>query len=81
MKKIIAILFLLSLAGCDDPKEARKTLIKAGYEPVQVGGYSFWMCGKDDTFATKFTAINPKGQIVTGVVCSNLFEKGSTIRF
>ncbi len=59
---------------------ARKALRDAGLKPVKVGGYSFFACGKDDTFSTQFTATNAQGQTVTGTVCSG-WLKGKTVRF
>ena len=37
-------------------------------------------CSEDDTFSTKFSATNAKGERVGGAVCSG-WLKGSTIRF
>ena len=80
MKRFLTIAIMIFLAGCTDERAATKALADAGLTPVKVGGYSFFSCGKDDTFATEFTAKNAKGQIVTGTVCSG-WLKGKTIRF
>jgi hypothetical protein len=79
--RAFAVAALMLLTGCDDPKTARHALDNAGYSDIQVGGYDFFMCGKDDDFATKFTARNPAGRLVSGAVCSSWFGKGATIRF
>jgi len=78
----VAVLFaaVLAMGGCSDPKTARKALDSAGFTEIQTGGYDFFECGKDDSFATSFTAKNPNGKTVTGTVCSGWF-KGATIRF
>ena len=70
----------LALAACDDTKTARRALEDAGYTDITVGGYASWYCGRDDDFATKFTARNPAGRLVSGAVCSG-WAKGATIRF
>lgn len=84
MKKIIAVLvaifMMFTLTACDNPQEARRTLVNAGFKDIQAGGYDLFACGKDDFFSTRFTATNPSGVKVNGVVCSGFF-KGSTIRF
>ena len=80
MKKAIAILLLLGLAACTDPRAAQKALDDMGFSDVQAGGYDFFTCGDDYTFHTKFTAKNPKGKTVTGVVCSG-WLKGSSVKF
>jgi hypothetical protein len=67
-------------AGCSDPKTAKKTLENSGYTNIELGGYSFFGCSDGDRFSTKFTATNPNGVTVSGVVCSGWF-KGGTIRF
>jgi hypothetical protein len=78
--KTIAILFAaIALSGCSSANDANKALVGAGYTQIQTHGYSFFGCGQDDTFATKFTAKGPSGVQVEGVVCSS-FTKGSTIR-
>lgn len=71
---------VLSMSACTDKKTARKTLDNAGYSDVEVGGYGFFACGRDDSFSTKFKARNPVGKEVSGVVCNGWFKSG-TIRF
>lgn len=41
---------------------------------------SFFGCGKEDVYRTKFSAVNEKGEKVDGIVCKGIF-KGSTIRY
>jgi hypothetical protein len=77
---IAALLIVSVLAGCDDPSTARSALQDAGMHDIVAGGWDFWGCGKDDVFATKFSAVNPGGRSVHGVVCSGWF-KGATVRF
>lgn len=74
------IIALLAGTGCTNPEDARRTLESAGYSEIETGGYDFFACGKDDTYATKFTAKNPAGRTTSGTVCSGLLFKSSTIR-
>ena len=67
-------------AGCTDEPATYRTLEAAGFSHIQIDGYAFWGCGEDDNFYTKFTATNPNGKRVSGIVCSGL-TKGATIRF
>lgn len=71
----------LLLAACTDEPRALHALSDASLTPVSVGGYSWFGCGKDDQYATKFIATNANGKRVTGVVCAGFWFKGQTIRF
>lgn len=73
-------LLVLLLLGCTDPEASTRALRAAGYTDVQLGDYVWFACGKDDDFATAFTAKNPHGDPVFGVVCCGLF-KSCTVRF
>lgn len=79
-KLTIAALLVLSLTACVSHDDAQRALKSAGMTNIQTGGYGWFACSEDDTFATKFTATNPNGQRVSGVVCS-AWLKGSTIRY
>lgn len=78
MKKIIVL--LLVLVGCTADEEATRTLHNSGFTDVQTTGYLPFKCAKDDYFSTGFTAKNPRGQVVSGVVCCGAL-KSCTIRF
>ena len=79
---ILAIVISLSIAFMPhtDVESAKKTLIHNGYKPIEVGGYDFWNGSKDDFYKTKFTAIAPNGDVVSGCVTKGYRGKGSTIR-
>lgn len=78
--KIFAVAFsVLVLTGCTADDEARRALKGAGYTDVQITGWRWLGCGKDDSFHTGFAATGPTGQPVTGVVCSG-WLKGATVR-
>ena len=77
---LAATLIAALVAGCSDGPTAERVLRQNGYSKVGLHGWAAFSCGKDDTYATAFTAIAPGGQQVSGTVCSGLF-KGATIRF
>lgn len=82
MKIIGVLLMCVFLAACSDPKTAERVLTDHGYTDIQIHGHSFWGCSDNDNFTTKFTAKAPTtGRAVNGVVCSNWWGKGATIRF
>lgn len=80
---IIIIALTISLIivpnSCTDKEGARKTLERNGYKPIEVGGYEFFVGTKSDVYVTKFKAIAPNGETVTGQVTRGLW-KGNTIR-
>lgn len=80
MRRLLIIAPLLLLGACTDPVAARRALDSAGFTDIQIGGYAIQMCGRDDTYATRFTARNIHGKVVTGAVCSG-WAKGATVRF
>lgn len=83
MKKISAfviLILLVLLVACTNKDRSRETLEKAGYTDINLGGYDAFSCSDSDTYATKFTARNPNGMRVSGVVCCGL-TKSCTIRF
>lgn len=80
MKYILTALAICVLSGCSDSETATKALRGAGYSDIQITGYSWFSCGKDDTFSTGFKAKGPTGVYVEGAVCSSWFMKNSTIR-
>jgi hypothetical protein len=79
MKALLMAAIVLALSGCSDSQKAARALHSAGYSEINAGGYSFFGCGKEDTYSTMFTAKGPTGVQVSGVVCSGIF-KSSTIR-
>ncbi|MBB5277764.1 hypothetical protein HNR26_003853 [Rhizobium rosettiformans] len=70
---------LLTSCGVN-PRNATSALEAQGLKDVKIGSYSFFGCGRDDTFASNFSAIGANGKPVTGTVCQGLF-KGTTVRF
>jgi len=80
MKKLL-VLSLLFFSACTDEHNAMRVLQENGYRNVQLTGYGWFACSKDDTFRTSFIAISPNGSQVKGTVCSGFIFKNSTIRF
>lgn len=81
MKKLfVAIVLGLALTACTKPTKTTKILSDQGYTDIEITGYRFWACQKDDTFHTEFKAKSPVGKPVTGVVCSG-WVMGGTIKF
>lgn len=79
--KFVLIAMVLFYAGCTQPDKAHRVLSGAGYTDIRLDGYDFFACAKDEAYHDKFTAKGPNGQSVSGVVCSGLLFKSSTIRF
>jgi hypothetical protein len=79
MKRITIIAALL-LCACTNDEHARQVLTSAGYTNIDMTGYDWFACSKDDWYHSGFAAKGPTGQIVSGVVCEGLIFKASTIR-
>jgi|688.fasta_scaffold2019002_1 hypothetical protein len=80
---IIACIVIIAIALSPyyrvDILGATKTLKSSGYSPLEVGGYDWFSGSKSDFYSTKFKAISPSKDTVTGTVTKGFF-KGSTIR-
>ena len=79
MNRYLIIFAAVILSGCTDAPEAKRTLGAMGFKEVEVTGYNFFSCAKDDGWKTGFSAIAPSGDRVNGTVCSGAF-KGATVR-
>ena len=75
----LLLLAAVFLAGCSDADKTEATLKAHGFTEIRTTGYSFFGCGKDDTFSTGFKAKSPIGAPVEGVVCCGIL-KGCTVR-
>lgn len=82
MKRLAFLFFVLFTlcSACTDEDAARSALTKQGFTDINVGGYAFMSCSDDDTFKTKFSAKNPNGVRVDGVVCCGIM-KSCTVRW
>lgn len=77
---LIALLAIVGMGACTNADKSRTTLEKSGYTDITIGGHSYFSCGSDDAYSTKFTAKNPAGSKVEGTVCCG-WLKSCTIRF
>lgn len=84
-KTPLSILFpafaMLALGACTNAPDATRVLEENGYTNVQITGYNWLSCSKDDEVHTGFIAKSPNGRTITGTVCAGLLFKNSTIRF
>lgn len=72
---------LLATAACSSDADSIRTLQSMGFTDIQLGGHAFISgCAEDDLFYNKFTAKNPQGRQVSGVVCCGIL-KSCTGRF
>ena len=78
---LILICVILWVCTNTNKEEARQALQANSFRSIQLQGYKWFACAKDDWSHTGFTAINVNGQIVEGVVCCGLLFKNCTIRF
>lgn len=80
--RTIATIAIILLCGCPATDEQiSRALTGAGYTDIHETGTVIWGCGKDEV-GSKFTARNPAGRTVSGIVCCGFFDiKGCTIRF
>jgi hypothetical protein len=78
--KVIYIVTLFLIVSCTNISGTEKALHDLGYYPIEVGGYGWFDCGKDDFFATRFKAYSQdSSRVVSGCVCEGVL-KGKTIR-
>ena len=85
----------ISSFGCTDETRSRKILESSGFTNIELHGHAFFSCSDDDSVTTggsprtdpapsdgntSFTALGPKGNIVSGAVCCG-YLKDCTIRF
>lgn len=81
IEKISKILLVLALTGCTNESGARNALENQGFTDIYITGYEPFSCSDSDGTSTGFSAKNPKGKQVSGVVCCGRFFKNCTIRW
>jgi hypothetical protein len=72
---LLLVTALLVLAGCTDEPRSRQALDVMGFTEIAFTGYGAFACSEDDHYATGFTAKNPLGKPVSGVVCCGISEQ------
>jgi hypothetical protein len=78
---LIVLIVLFLLMGCTNNPDAIRILQENGYKEIQMTGYNFFSCSKDDFYHSGFMAKSPNGNSIKGTVCSGILFKNSTIRF
>lgn len=83
LRKLLIASLVYALCACADPDAARRALEAQGFTDIHIDGPAYYGCSENDTFATAFTATNPRGARVSGVVCSSFgpFAKNATVRW
>lgn len=69
-----------STRGCGVGDDGTQAIQAEGFTEVRIGDPAPWACGRDDAFGSYFTATDPLGVRVSGVVCCG-FMKACTVRF
>ena len=69
------------MVGCTSKEDANRALKSQGFTNIKVTGYNPLACSQDDFYHTSFTALNTKGEHISGTVCSGLIFKNATIRY
>ena len=80
MKKFVIIAVCFIVYGCTRPDSASMLLEKEGYTNIEITGYSWFGCSRDDWFHTGFRA-KKNGNVIEGTVCEGLLFKNKTIRY
>lgn len=83
--KLLTIIAAMSatvmLTGCGvNPDQAKATLEAMGMINVQIGDPPFSGCRRGQPYSSTFTAIGVNGKAVSGIVCSDSFNR-TTVRF
>lgn len=55
-------------------------LERQGDKDVELTGFKYFSCGRDDFYKDGFKAINVNGHNVSGVVCEGVIFKSKTVR-
>lgn len=81
---VVVMIFVMGAAinyGCTAGDAGVNALEEAGYHDIELGGRAWAGCGEHDAMNSYFTAVNPSGRRVSGVVCCGLVMKACTVRF
>lgn len=81
------IIVMIAVGTCtvmntgDASPDAIRALENQGLTNATIGEWAPMACGEGDTVSREFTATNPTGKRVQGVVCCGLFLKSCTVRW
>lgn len=79
MKKIISIIALLFTCSCVNSDRLYEIIENDGVTNVNLTGYAWTGCSKDDTISQKFTGTK-NNKSVNGVICGG-WLKAYTVRY
>tara|TARA_Y100000034_G_scaffold71176_1_gene85844 strand:+ start:3037 stop:3330 length:294 start_codon:yes stop_codon:yes gene_type:complete len=75
-------LMIVAGGSCSDGEEKMVRALKnQGFTNVQITGRAWFGCSEEDYYSQNFTALNPHGRFVEGIVCCGLIAKGCTVRW
>lgn len=80
---LVVVVFIILLCigfGVTDEATAARILESEGITDVRFTGYDAFACSEGDWYHTGFEGIR-NGKPVSGVVCSGLLLKASTVRY
>jgi len=78
---IVLVWLIFWLATNVNQNATKRILQEANYKNIQITGYNWFACYRDDWSHTGFIAENPSGILIKGTVCCGLIFKNCTIRF
>lgn len=81
MKKVFIVIIFSFLFSCTSESDAKRALEAESFTDIEITGWNYLSCGKEDFYRTGFCATNTAKKRVCGTVCSGLIFKGSTIRY
>lgn len=77
---LLLVLFLKN--GCTAPQRSTDFLEDFGYTDIQIlDGWKPGSCEMKDTYATRFVATSPNGELTSGTVCCTLVSDICRIEF
>lgn len=76
---VMALIMLFTIVD-DGGEHAHRAIQNQGMTDIRMGDHAWFACADYET-ATNFTAVNPQGERVEGVVCCGLWMKACTIRW
>jgi hypothetical protein len=74
---IIALVVSAIIMASDSEDGAKRALEAHGFVEIQLTGYRWIGCNRDENYRMGFQAKDAKGKPVTGVVCRGLLTGGS----
>jgi hypothetical protein len=82
MKKLLLVLSVLALlTGCTNPNKAKNLLDDLGFTDIEITGYRWFACSKEDLYHTGFIARGPSGKRISGTVCDGWILRNATVRY